>query len=349
MQQKKLTVTDSWQQVTIKLPIRQSVHSAVRLDIYMLSTTGSLFIDNASMAFSQAPEPHNMVTSPSFEGTFAGWGPGNGFVNQQIYNAPAVAHGGSWFAASNTPVAGRSFAQVMPAKPSADSVYNFSVWLRSSSDTEPFSGTLALWGLGGNSLVIATTPFTVSGAWTQVKVSLDTATAMPSAIKAEVYMNTTSQTLWLDDAQVSRNQLVAGSFEGGAFTNWMRSSTDTNVAVYAGTSGSPAEARDYYAATNSPRVGESVWQDAPVETVLGDTYTAELWVRAPEGYSGTLALWALGGASSEGASAPFTADGTWKLVTVRLPIAVDGHTTLRFQIYSNTVSKTLFFDGAQAY
>lgn len=349
MQHKKVTIGSTWQQVTVKLPVRQSAHSLVRLDIYMVSTTGTLFIDNASMQFTPAPPPQNLVTGPGFEGTFAGWGPGNGFVNQQIYNDPSTAHGGSWFAASNTPVAGRSFAQVMTVSPGNDDVYDFSIWLRSSDPSRPFSGMIALWGLGGNAATVATTAYTVGGTWTQVKVSLDTAATQTSIVKAEVYMNSTDATLWLDDAQVSKNQLTAGSFEGGSFEGWQRSAGDVNVAVYKGSQDTPAKARDYFAATNSPRTGESVYQDADVETVVGDVYTAELWVRAPQGYQGTLALWALGGSATEGASAPFTANGTWQLVSFTLPIRVDGHTVLRYQIYSNTVGNTLFFDGAQTY
>lgn len=349
MNHKKVTLGKSWQQVTVKLPMRQTTHSIVRLDIYMVSTKGTLFIDNASMKFNQAPPPQNMVTGPGFEGTFAGWGPGNGFVNQQIYNDPATAHGGSWFAASNTPVAGRSFAQVMPTSASNDDVYDFSIWLRSSDPSRPFSGMIALWGLGGNAQVVATTNFTVSGTWAQYKVKLDTGSARPTAVKAEVYMNTTGTTLFLDDAQVSKNQLSASSFEGPSFDGWQRSATDVNTAVYAGTPSSPAQSRSYFAATNSVRTGDSVYQDASVETTVGDVYTVELWVRSPEGYSGTLALWALGGDATEVASQPFTADSQWRLVSFQLPIRVDGHSVLRYQVYSNVVGKTLFFDSTQLY
>lgn len=349
MASQKATVTDDWQQVSVELPIRRSSHGLIRLDIYLETTDGTLLLDDANLQFGRAIPLHNVLTDPSFEGSYGYWAPGNGFVNRQIYNDPAASQDGDWFAASNTQVAGRSLAQEVVIRPSVDRRYNFSIWLRSSDAGTPFTGILALWGLGGTTAVVSSAPFSVDSEWTQVSVSVDTASTLSSVLKAEIYMNTTTATLWLDNAALNENLLGAGSFEGGSFASWMRSSDDVNVAVYRGTAASPAQHRDYFAATNAQKPDNSVFQDVNTRPTVGDTYTAELWVRSSNSFSGTLALWALGGDATEATSVPFTAQPEWSKIRISLKINVKNHTTFRFQIYQTSLGVTLHFDSAQIY
>ncbi|WP_127792905.1 hypothetical protein [Agromyces sp. LHK192] len=343
-----VTVGSSWQQVVVKLPIRQSAHSLMRLDLYLQSTAGTLWVDNASMGFGQAPPDRNLLRVPSFEGSFAAWEPGNGFINRQIYRAPEIAHAGDWFAASNTPVAGRSFSQSVAIPRTTDGRYTFSIWLRNEDPRARMDGAVALWGLGGSRLINSAAAFSVAGDWTKVTVDLDTADVSPSHVKAEIYMNTVGQTLWLDDADLGRNLLNAGSFEGGAFGGWVRSAADMNVAIYAASRPGDAAHRTYYLDTNSRRAGDSLYQDVAFRTTVGDTYTAEVWVKGT-GHAGVLALWALGGAQTEGTSVGFTGTDQWQLVRVALPIAVHDHTVLRFQVYEHSPDRGLRLDGAQVY
>ena len=82
---------------------------------------------------------------------------------------------------------------------------------------------------------------------------------------------------------------------------------------------------------------------------MGERYSAEVWVRSADPsrtYSGTLALWALGG-TTEVATQSFTADGTWQRVRVDLGIAAGGHSGLKLEVYLGSVDNTLFLDGAQ--
>jgi hypothetical protein len=209
-------------------------------------------------------------------------------------------------------------------------------------------GAVALWGLGGTRLVNAASSFSVGGEWTEVTVNLDTTDALPTILKAEIYMKTVGQTLWLDDAQLSRNLLAAGSFEHGAFDGWIRGASDMNMAIYQAVRPGDAAHRDFYLASNTRRVGDSLYQDVSFRTTVGDTYIAEMWVKG-NGHAGALAVWALGGASTEGASVGFKATPNWQLVRVPLPITVADHTVLRFQVYENTPDLNLLIDGAQLY
>ncbi|TIH37800.1 hypothetical protein D4765_07245 [Subtercola vilae] len=345
-------VTGSWQQFTLRLPARASAHSSVRLEVYMDQTAGTLYLDNAAMSFGQAPPVKNLISAPGFEGALGDWGPGNGFVNRTAYQDASIAHSGNWFGAANTDVAGRSIAQLLSASPNVGDRYTFSIWVKSSNPAKPFSGHLALWGLGGAQSINSGLDFTTTAVWTRVTATLDITVGGMSALKPEVYMQSTGNTIYLDDGLLSKNLLTAGSFENGSFANWNSGKGTINQAVYSSTAtGLPAQDGEYFAATNTTVAGNSLAQTLPRVTMTGDTYTADVWLRSSDlagTFSGTLALWALGGSVEVGAK-DFTVGGGWTQVTVDLPIANEDHTELRFEIYQKTTGNTLFVDGAQVY
>ena len=347
----RFTVGPAWTEVTVMLPVRESAHGVIRLDVYMATTTGTVWMDDADLRFGIAPPPLNLLKHPSFEGSFDRWVPGNGFMNQQIYRDPGLAHHGEWFAASNTAVSGRSFAQTVSATPRPGERYTFSIWLRSGEGGKTFPGQVALWGLGGPSPIVAVSSYDVGTAWTEVRTTLDIPAQGVSALKAEVYLGSSSNTLWLDQSKLSSNLLQSGSFEGGSFGGWSVGNGTINQAVYQGSAGTPAAHGGWFAATNTGSSGSSLAQVVSRPTSVGEAYSAEIWVRSADPaltYSGTLALWALGG-TTEVATRPFTANGTWQLVRVDLPITAGGHGQLKLEVYLGSTDNTLFLDGAQSY
>jgi hypothetical protein len=341
------TVGTTWTKLTVALPARQSAHTGVRLDVAMTSTARNLYFDSATLGFGQAPVLENSLVNPSFEGSFGGWTPGNGFINQQIFKT-TQAKTGSWFAASNTTVAGRSFSQTVPVTTASGDRWTASIWLRSSS-ANPFSGQVALWGLGGSKNVNTVKAYTVGSTWTRIQVTLDVGAVVPSRLKFEIYMSTVSSkgTLWLDGGSLARNRLQAGSFEAGA-TGWSHGAA-TNLAVNKATTAAPAADGTSYATTNTSVAASTLTQDVTLSPTVGDVYTAEVWVRSTSAkpFTGRLALWGLG-AKNAAAAKSFTATPTWTLVQVTLPITV-AYTSLRFQIYEDTAGSTVAIDGAQLY
>lgn len=344
------TVGATWTQVQIALPIRASTHTGVRLDIALTTTAKNLYLDSAALGFGQAPVLQNTLVNPSFEGSFGRWVPGNGFINQQIYDKPAQAKAGSWFAASNTAVAGRSFSQTVTPTVAAGDRWTASVWLRSSSASR-FTGRLALWGLGGSKNLNTVKSYSVGSTWTQFTVTLDVGAAVPTSLKFEVYLDTTSSTgtLYLDGADLSKNLLASGSFEGSA-AGWNRSSSGTNLAVYKASGTNTAVNGSSYAATNTNLTGASLTQDVVLAPIAGDVYTAEVWVRRTGStpFTGRLALWGIG-AKNVQSSTRFTASTSWTLVRVSLPVSASGLTSLRFQLYEDSTASTIAIDGAQVY
>jgi hypothetical protein len=292
----------------------------------------------------------NLLAEPSFETSFGYWGPGNGFVNRQIYQ-DARAHHGTWFAATNTPVAGRSLAQDFAVPATANERFTFSIWLR-SADASTMSGEVALWALDGTRNAVGVTSFQVGQEWTLVTVDVDTSTTNARRLRVEVYLQSVNSTLWLDDATLARNVVQAGSFESSSAQNWKREPTTANLAVYsAPSSGVTPAHRDYFAATNSPVATGSLFQDVRLRPAVGETYIVEAWLRSASvgtTYNGTLAVWGLGG-TAEVAFQDFSVGDQWTKVTFAVPIQQDKHTSFRVQLYLKTTGQTLFVDGVQLY
>jgi len=338
------TVRDQWTEITVKLPVA-SAHSTIRLDIYLYSTNATLWVDNASITVGQAPTKQNLLKYPGFEGSFNDWAPGNGFMNRALYQDVRFVKEGTWFAASNTAVPGRSFSQTVPVQGYAGDQYTFSIWLRSSDPSKPFSGIVALWALGSQN-ANTTANYTVQGEYTKVTVTLDSPIAF-SALKAEVYLNTTDATLFLDDSRVSKNLLSAPSFEGGALNNWGTGNGAVAPAVATATAASPAVHGSYYATVTSQTPNGSFAQVVERDTTAGEKYIATVWVKSPTGSTpGTFALWALGG-TTEALTVPFTATGAWQQLTLELPIAQQSHNAVKVELYFQNAGTTLLIDGAQ--
>jgi hypothetical protein len=343
------SVGPKWTAFTVALPVRASAHTQLRFDVGLGTTAGTLWVDNAQLTFGAAPVLANALANPGFEGTFGGWTPGNGFMNRQVYKSPTQAQAGSWFAATNTPVAGRSFSQTVSTFGDPSTGYDFSIWLR-SADARTFTGQVALWGLGGSKKVVSTVPYSVGKTWTKVTVALDPGAVVPTTLKAEVYLSTVQSqgTLWLDSGTLARNQITNASFEAGT-TGWATTSKALSVSTGTATTLKVApQAGGAAGVVSTTQAGASVSQTVAATPQVGDTYTAAVWVRSASGQPlrGRVAAWGLGG-TTEGASQAFTAQGSWTQVTFALPIRNAGHTSLRLEIYDDTANAKLLVDSTR--
>src|SRR6185295_6445392 len=94
----------------------------------------------------------------------------------------------------------------------------------------------------------------------------------------------------------------------------------------------------------------SFYQDVPIPSSPGDSYTLSAWVRASSGtFNGRLVLWGLGGGNQPSVKSFTAAASQWTLVTVPLDVHQTGHTSLRAQIYEDdcNAGHDLYVDGAQ--
>jgi len=300
----------------------------------------------------------NLLKNASFESSSAGWRANNlaGSVNLQQYNpgvGPGYAHDGSGYLEMNTSQAGGSVAQDISIPPQQGQSYTFSVWLRASpSATSQISGTVTLWGLGGTQ-ENGGTNFTVGQAWTLVTAPLDVQNSGHSALRAEIYMDTTGQNLDADGAKLLNVNLANASFESSS-AGWGANNFAGSVSLQQYNPGpygaGYAHDGSGFFEMSTTQAGGSVSQNVSESTQPGQSYSFSVWLRAAPGapapISGTVALWGLGGTQESG-STNFTVGQAWTLVSAPLDVLNSGHNTLRTEIYLNTKGQNLDIDGAE--
>jgi hypothetical protein len=191
------TSTGQWTQVTASLDVGTTGVNHIRAEIYLHTANATLFIDNATLA-------QNVVQAGSFEGGLVtNWQRDNASGNLVTYSAasgisPAV---GSYFAATNAPDATSSVYQDVKLRPVVGDTYVAEAWLRSANPGSTYRGTFAVWGLGGTTDV-GFTDFTVGDTWQKVAFPVHIANDGHTVLRAQMYLKTTGQTLFMDGIQV---------------------------------------------------------------------------------------------------------------------------------------------------
>ncbi|WP_267254215.1 S53 family peptidase [Catenulispora rubra] len=307
---------------------------------------------NGATAFaSTASSGGNLLQSPSFEGSSAGWQafvPTGGTVNMVDYNtaagAPATAHDGTWYLAFNTNAAGGSVYQDVNVTSAANSSWTATAWVAAQSGTA--SGTFCAWALGPN--VNSCHSYTVGTGYTQLQVVLSLPSTY-SSIRFQVYPAVNGGTTDLDTTSLVANKLTAGSFEQNT-TGWQRfvpTRGTVNMVDYNTSTGAPAPAQDAsgYLAFNTNSAGGSVYQDVPVSAAAGTSYTATVWLSSQGGTtSGTFCLWGLGPNTNACTSYSVAAGSyTFYKVVYTVPQALSA---LRFQVYPTVNGGTTDMDTA---
>lgn len=136
-------------------------------------------------------------------------------------------------------------------------------------------------------------------------------------------------------------RLVNSSFESGT-GSW--SAGNQTITLYGQSGGAKEGAR--WAVASTAQRGSSLAQTVAVPTGPGDEYRCSMWVRARGGwFSAQLNLWALGGSGSEAGATPITVGPRWTQVSAVVH-PTTSHSSLKCELYLNTVSRYLDVDGA---
>jgi hypothetical protein len=168
-------------QVVYDLP---AAYSTLRFQLYPTPGGGTTDMDSASLVRSS-------LQNGSFENSSAGWqvfavsGVTTNISRYEVGDgAPAGAHDGSWYLATNTNGAGGSVYQDTTVNAPANASYVGTAWLSSQSGTA--TGQLCLWGLGSPGTENCV-PYSVNaGTYTEVQVVLDLPVAY-SAVRFQLY------------------------------------------------------------------------------------------------------------------------------------------------------------------
>ena len=312
---------------------------------------------SAAAAAGPALSSTNMLANSSFEAT-GGWNAlapaAGGVVNFVQYRDPAKAYESGTYAEMNTANPDGSLFQDVVRTSAPSSSFTFSLWLRSASAT-PVTGRLALWGIG--SVAGLTLPsevgqraFTVGPQWTLVTTALNP-TGAHGTLRAQIYV-TSAGNLDLDGAQLTSVGLTNASFEkAGAWTTLAPAAGGiVDMATYQ--DASRAVEATGYGEMDTQYSGGSVYQDIAIaSTDALSTVTFSIWLRSPSGVpvAGQVTLWGLGGTPTA-FHHPFTVGAEWTLVSTTMTHGVGAasdHSSMRAQVYLDTIHQLIDLDGAQ--
>ena len=179
-------------------------------------------------------------------------------------------------------------------------------------------------------------------------------------LRAQIYANTqgidAGENLDLDAAEVIHVKHKNASYERGPgqfdvpeWVKWQQYSTVTWARYSNGTSRSGAW---FLEANKSNTSGASIFQDIPIVTTPGESYTFSIWLR--KNGSGTRAarvvLWGIGGPSGN-ENTVYTIpnlSGTWVQYSVTRNITLNDHTSLKAEIYLDSGPNLNYdFDGSK--
>lgn len=335
-----------WTLVNAQLVVKRSGHTSLRFEVFLDTVGPSLDIDDTGMeSIPWQPGREDVTLSqPGFEALGA-WRFKNGYMNRVIYTS-STSYEGARYLAGSTHIPGRSVGQDIYRAPLPGETFTATIWMRSPRPGTTFRGKLVLWALGGSS-ENSVTRFEVGEEWTPVTVQLPVLRSGHSRLRLEVYLASTGIDLALDAASLHATLLPDGSFVRGD-DGWYVGNGTASIERITGTRGPTGtydgQAMGRFQIASS---GSSVAIGTSRTLRAGESYTATVWMRTedPEAtFSGRLALWALGGASTA-ATADVAVDGQWRPYEVTLPISRTDQSRLKVEIYGATTDVAVLIDG----
>jgi hypothetical protein len=121
-----------------------------------------------------------------------------------VYTDPANSYDGSNFLDVETASPWVSIAQDVGVVPGPGERYVLTAYVKSPPGVEPGAqGRLALWALGGDE-EHESSAFTTSSSWQRVSVTLPVHRSGHSALRTEIYYDSASHRVLLDDVSLSR-------------------------------------------------------------------------------------------------------------------------------------------------
>lgn len=238
---------------------------------------------------------------------------------------------------------GGVLAQARPWIISPLHTYRFTVWMRAAMTAAPGRGQLVLSTRGSEDLHRAITRFSAGPTWSEVTVALS-GEVRRDLFRAELALDPFAA-VDVDHAELVDAGLRDPGFELESAAAWR----PVNSAHHVRMSRVETDAIDGVRALEvmTTAVGGSVAQDTTRAPVTGTTYTFSAWLRAGSAGSsvaGNVALWALGGDETF-VYTGFQVGSEWTKVEASLYVRDHGHSSLRAELYVETVDAALQIDA----
>ena len=317
----------AWQQVFVTLPIRNTGNTLLRTEINVDSV--GVVGDIDEVVSSLLPD-------------WAPWEPNGNTVNEMIVpDKTKAAEGSNYVTVQSVGSQGGGIIADASETIRPGAVYTMSMWVRST--TGAFVDGQFGMAYKGTSDEAKYQYFTAGTDWQQVTMSF-TATKNNTFVEPLIDIFGGPRLLDIDSIEITPQVIVQED-------PWLLR-TDMNAAATAVVYDDPTRARDgsfgLLEAYKPSGNGAEVYHDMPVVPAVGEIYTGSVWVRSSSGtpVDGSFGIWANGG-TAEWATTGFTATSEWQLLSVRLPVANSGHTSMRLAVDWYTNGVTLDIDDAE--
>lgn len=193
---RRIAVGRTWRFVSVPLDVREGGHGHLRAQVYVDTPGRSVNFDGASVI------PTGLRNASLEEGSTVGWGVlGPGTTNIAAYKNAASSKDHEWYGETNVSEASGSIYQDIPIAPQPGESYNFSMWVRSATNTS-VDLELVLWAVGGNQQKGAR-HVTVGHTWRLVSVPLDVREGGHGFLRAQLYVHTPGKNINFDGAQLA--------------------------------------------------------------------------------------------------------------------------------------------------
>jgi hypothetical protein len=318
------TATNTWQFVYLSLPLKNTGATSIRSQI-SLPAGAMLALDDVESrdvaSWSAAPPAGGTGTSflTIIDGVMDA-------VNGMNYlRFTTTAAGGGILSSITTDTDGGAVSV------SAGSSYELSAYVRSTTGVTE-SGSMSLSTSAGD---VVSVPFTATGDWSQVQVTLTTTQAATS-LTPKITLGSGGQ---LDVDELTVVPILIEQSDPwsplGSGVSWQVVDDPTN-----------AHDSSYglmkFTASNP---GTGVQHAVDQSTNVGDVFSVNAWVRSSTAtdIQGSVQVTTVGG-TNEMWKQSFTADQTWQSVSIPMTIAQSGHTSLNVAVLSNTPGVMLYVD-----
>jgi len=299
--------------------------------------------------------PANLLRNAGFESSTSGWGSGVKTVGLARKASSAEAQSGKYFLSTSTKKTGSSLRQAISRSSKAGDVYSASVWLKSRSSTEQFTGVVKLSAVGGKAEAVRKS-FVVGSTWTQLVVTLPISSSH-SKFYLDIYEKTTGVSLAVDSAVFVRGELEqpraaialkSASFEGSS-SGWVTNGSATSMGVRKNVAGYPAHDGSSFLLASTKAKSGTIQQDLKYLVVAGRSYTASVMVRtsSPDPFTGSIILRGTGGSGTDSSRTDFVATNEWQRVQVTYTATRNDLAGLRFETKLTTSGAKLHIDDVQ--
>jgi hypothetical protein len=328
-----------WMRVRLTAVGDDVTGSITRLDNNVVLATQTLTMPagNRSGVFGQAMDSYGSGTT-TYGQRWDNFQLYSGSTAMHLYEDSSKAHGGSGYMQIRTSSGSGYASRDTSAAPSQGNTYVGTAWVKSAASN--ISGKLTV-SVNGTSDT-ATTSFTANNSgWQKVTVNLPVNGSGGTSMKMQIENSTAGQSLWVDDASI---QLV-GLTQPTPWGIVPGSGGKVVTAAYADST--IAHGGDNYLQFSASGSAGSISYPSTFTPVVGDNYTASVWVKSATGsnMSGQLGI-SLEGGTTEQRWVSFTANGTWQQVWVTIPVTKTNNTTIKTLVKSSTLGANMLIDDA---